>query len=74
MPPIKIVRSDNDRLVPPESYDDFRRIAQEKYIDLSEYVRPHADHASALSAHGVWNQHLLQAMPQFFAEHDPQGS
>lgn len=74
MPPIKIIRSDNDRLVPPESYDDFRRIAREKNIDLSEYVRPHADHASALSAHGVWNQHLLQAMPQFFAEHDPQGS
>lgn len=25
--------------------------------------------ASALSAHGVWNQHLLDSMTTFFAEH-----
>ena len=71
MPPIMIVRSDHDRLVPPASYDDFRQRAKDKGVELSEYVRPHVDHASALSAHEVWNQHLLQAMPAFFSEHDP---
>lgn len=38
-------------------------------VELTEQVRPHADHASALSAHGVWNQHLLDSMTTFFAEH-----
>lgn len=70
MPPIMIVRSDHDRLVPPASYDDFRQRAKDKGVELEEYVRPHADHASALSAHGVWNQHLLQAMTEFFQAND----
>lgn len=67
--PTMIVRSDHDRLVPPASYDAFRATARDHGVDFTEQVRPHADHASALSAHGVWNQHLLQSMQRFFAAH-----
>lgn len=67
-PPTMIWRSDNDRLVPPESYDAFRAAAATHGVALTEQVRRHADHASALSAHGVWNQNLLATMQRFFAE------
>lgn len=66
--PTMIVRSDHDRLVPPASYDAFRAAAREHGVALTEQVRRHADHASALSAHGVWNQNLLATMQRFFAE------
>ena len=66
--PTMIWRSDHDRLVPPESYDAFRAAATAHGVALTEQVRRHADHASALSAHGVWNQNLLATMQRFFAE------
>ena len=66
--PTMIVRSDHDRLVPPASYDAFRAAAREHGVALTEQVRRHADHASALSAHGVWNQNLLATMQRFFTE------
>ena len=59
----------DDRLVPPGSYEGFHAAAAASGVELTEQVRPHADHASALSAHGVWNQHLLDSMTTFFAEH-----
>ena len=37
-------------------------------VALTDQVRGHSDHASALSAHGVWNQNLLATMQRFFAE------
>ena len=67
--PTMIVRSADDRLVPPGSYEGFHAAAAASGVELTEQVRPHADHASALSAHGVWNQHLLDSMTTFFAEH-----
>lgn len=65
--PTMIVRSADDRLVPPRAYEDYRAAVAANGVALTEQVRPRADHASALSAHGVWNQHLLASMSGFFA-------
>ncbi|WP_337891601.1 alpha/beta hydrolase [Corynebacterium bovis] len=57
----------DDRLVPTRSYDAYRRRMELANRRVIEIVRPHADHASALTYHGVWNQTLLQTMRTFFA-------
>ncbi|MGX0118761.1 alpha/beta hydrolase fold domain-containing protein [Corynebacterium otitidis] len=67
--PTFLARSDADRLVPPESYPAFREAMAAHGRELTEIVRPRADHASALSFHGVWNQVLRETMLRFFADH-----
>lgn len=64
--PTFVVRSDKDRLVPPSSYREYRERMHSSERELTEIVRPHADHASALTYHGVWNQMLRHTLFDFF--------
>lgn len=71
--PTYLIHSGDDRLIPNNSYGEYRQRMNLANRSFTEIVRPHSDHSATHSARGMWNQMVLQTVKKHFAGEDAFG-